>query len=204
MSLLLSMLWLRRVAVGLTAGVDGLLLGETTMTVQALDLALVVPISVAVAVNAWRATDLGRAAGAAVAVAFTAMAGAITSMLLSAWAVEGSPEVAPLGIFGLATALGGWLYAISPFSQHRREAWDFIRFISSAPLQRHFALAAGIAPSRAAVLQDEQVLEANPHFRAQLAMFHGATSRPRTSTVRRGRSIRTSPRSTVSSRRPAR
>ena len=78
------------------------------------------------------------------------------------------------------TALGGWLYAISPFSRHRREAWDFIRFISSAPLQRHFALAAGIAPSRAAVLQDEQVLEANPHFRAQLAMFHGATSRPRT------------------------
>jgi multiple sugar transport system substrate-binding protein len=78
------------------------------------------------------------------------------------------------------TALGGWLYAISPFSRHPREAWDFIRFISSAPLQRHFALAAGIAPSRAAVLQDEQVLEANPHFRAQLAMFDRATARPRT------------------------
>jgi multiple sugar transport system substrate-binding protein len=78
------------------------------------------------------------------------------------------------------TALGGWLYAISPFSQHRREAWEFIRFISSAPLQRHFALAAGIAPSRAAVLQDEHVLGANPHFRAQLAMFRSATARPRT------------------------
>jgi multiple sugar transport system substrate-binding protein len=78
------------------------------------------------------------------------------------------------------TALGGWLYAISPFSPHRREAWEFIRFISSAPLQRHFALAAGIAPSRAAVLQDEHVLEANPHFRAQLAMFRSATARPRT------------------------
>ena len=79
-----------------------------------------------------------------------------------------------------ATALGGWLYAISPFSRHQREAWEFIEFLSSAPLQRHFALAAGIAPSRAAVLQDERVLEANPHFRAQLAMFDSATARPRT------------------------
>ncbi|HJR75601.1 MAG TPA: ABC transporter substrate-binding protein [Nitrospiraceae bacterium] len=78
------------------------------------------------------------------------------------------------------TALGGWLYAISPFSRHQREAWEFIRFISSAPLQRHFALAAGIAPSRRTILEDEEVLRANPHFRAQLSMFPRATARPRT------------------------
>ena len=47
-------------------------------------------------------------------------------------------------------------------------------------MQRHFALTAGIAPSRMAVLQDETVLRANPQFRAQLAMFHGAIERPRT------------------------
>jgi multiple sugar transport system substrate-binding protein len=97
--------------------------------------------------------------------------------------IAGQVGVVPLpGMGGRppAPAVGGWLYAISPFSRHREEAWEFIRFISSEPLQRHFALAAGIAPSRAAVLQDEQVLKANPHFRAQLAMFERATARPRT------------------------
>lgn len=97
--------------------------------------------------------------------------------------IAGQVGVVPLPGMGdrpPTPALGGWLYAISPFSRHRREAWEFIRFISSEPLQRHFALAAGIAPSRAAVLQDERVLKANPHFRAQLAMFHSATARPRT------------------------
>jgi multiple sugar transport system substrate-binding protein len=97
--------------------------------------------------------------------------------------VAGKVGAAPLP--GMAehepvTALGGWLYAVSPFSRHREEAWEFIRFISSAPLQRHFALAAGIAPSRTAVLEDEEVLRANPHFRAHLSMFHNATARPRT------------------------
>lgn len=97
--------------------------------------------------------------------------------------VAGKVGVVPLPSMAghpAATALGGWLYAISPFSPHQREAWEFIRFISSAPLQRHFALAAGIAPSRTAVLEDERVLQANPHFRAQLAMFESAIARPRT------------------------
>jgi multiple sugar transport system substrate-binding protein len=97
--------------------------------------------------------------------------------------IAGRVGVAPLpGMPGQApaTALGGWLYAISPFSRHPEEAWEFIRFLSSEPLQRHFALAAGIAPSRSAVLEDEIVLEANPHFRAHLAMFEHATARPRT------------------------
>jgi multiple sugar transport system substrate-binding protein len=96
--------------------------------------------------------------------------------------VAGKIGVAPLP--GMAdhepvTALGGWLYAISPYTMHRPEAWEFIRFISSAPIQRYFAESAGIAPSRTAVLEDPGVLKANPHFRAQLSMFHHATARPR-------------------------
>ena len=96
--------------------------------------------------------------------------------------VAGKVGAAPLP--GMAdhepvTALGGWLYAISPYSRHREEAWEFIRFITSAPLQRHFAMSAGIAPSRAAVLEDPDVLRTNPHFRAHLSMFHHATARPR-------------------------
>ncbi|MET0515621.1 MAG: ABC transporter substrate-binding protein, partial [Nitrospiraceae bacterium] len=97
--------------------------------------------------------------------------------------VAGKIGVAPLPSLGdrpSTTALGGWLYAISPYSSHPQEAWEFIQFLSSPAMQRHFALTAGIAPSRTALLQDETVLRANPQFRAQLAMFHSATQRPRT------------------------
>jgi hypothetical protein len=109
MSVLLTTLWLQRIVAGLVDGVDGLLLGETTMTVQALDLGLVVPATVVVAVMAWRAGSIGRVVTASYAVVFTAMSAAITCMLVSAWLVEGTAEVVPIAIFGLATAASVWL-----------------------------------------------------------------------------------------------
>ena len=111
MSLVLVLLWSARIVQGLTAGVDGVLLGETTMTVQALDLALVVPISLAVATGVWRRRGLALAIGAAYAVTFTTMAAAIVSMLLSASIVNGEPELAPMIVFGFAAAGGLWLGA---------------------------------------------------------------------------------------------
>jgi hypothetical protein len=110
MSGLLTLLWLGRVVTGLTTGVDGLLLGETTMTVQALDLGLVVPVSLAVAGLAWTGHRWAAAVSAAYAVTFVTMSAAIFSMLLAAWAVEGSAEVPPLAVFGLATVAGAWLW----------------------------------------------------------------------------------------------
>jgi hypothetical protein len=109
MSLLLTLMWLGRIAKGLTDGVDGLLFGMTTMTVTALDLGLVVPISVALAVLTWRRSAVGTAVAAAYVVTFVAMSAAITSMLLSAWAVERVAEAVPIGIFGSAIVLGLWL-----------------------------------------------------------------------------------------------
>jgi hypothetical protein len=109
MSLLLTVMWLGRIARGLTDGVDGLLFGVTTMTVTALDLGLVVPISVALAILTWRRSAVGTAAAAAYSVTFVAMSAAITSMLLSAWVVEGVAEIVPIGIFGAAIGLGLWL-----------------------------------------------------------------------------------------------
>lgn len=51
---------------------------------------------------------------AAYSVTFVAMASAIVGMLLSAWAVEGILEVAPVAIFGVAAsaavALGARIY----------------------------------------------------------------------------------------------
>ncbi len=109
MGTLLTVLWLGRVVGALTRGIDGVLLGETTMTVQALDLGLVVPVSIVIAVMTWRGKEAGMAASAAYAVTFVAMSAAITSMLVSAWFVEGVAEVVPISIFALATAAGAWL-----------------------------------------------------------------------------------------------
>jgi hypothetical protein len=104
MALGLALLWLQRIGLAYTAGIDGLLMGETTMTVQALDLGLVVPILLVVAELTLRRSPAGLALAAAIAVAFGAMAAAITSMLVSAWLVEGTLELPPIVIFGAATA----------------------------------------------------------------------------------------------------
>jgi hypothetical protein len=102
MSGLLALMWLQRIALAL-GGDHGILLGETTLTVQALDLGLVVPISVLSAVLVLRRTQVGYALAAAYGVAFATMAAAITGMLLSAWAVEGTLEIVPVAMFALAS-----------------------------------------------------------------------------------------------------
>lgn len=105
MAALLTMLWLQRIAAALGGDLAaGGLTSETTMTVQALDLGLVVPTSVFIAVLASRRSAAGYVLAAAYAVTFVAMASAIVGMLLSAWAVEGTLAVAPVAIFSLAAA----------------------------------------------------------------------------------------------------
>jgi hypothetical protein len=107
MAALLTLLWLGRIAAGLrgdlvTAG----LTSETTLTVQALDLGLMVPLSVLGAVLVWRRTAVGYTFATAWSVTFVAMSAAIMAMLLSAWAVEGALEIVPIAIFGLAASAG--------------------------------------------------------------------------------------------------
>ncbi|MBX3032162.1 MAG: hypothetical protein KF809_18615 [Chloroflexi bacterium] len=114
MAALLSLLWLGRVMGALRDGVQGVLLGETTLTVQALDVILVVPLLLVAGVGAWRGGQSARAFGAAMVVAFAMMAGAITSMLLGAWVVEGVLELPPVILFGgaavAATVIGLRMY----------------------------------------------------------------------------------------------
>jgi hypothetical protein len=98
---LLSMLWLQRIFVGLTAEqikIDG----ETTMTVQALDLGVMVPAAIFTATLALRRRAVGYVLSAVFAVTYLAMTSAITGMLLSAWAVEGQLEIVPVTIFVVA------------------------------------------------------------------------------------------------------
>ncbi len=110
MSLLLVAMWVPRIVAGIAGDPVGAnLLGTPTLTVQALDLGLVVPLSLATAVLVWRRHRAGFVLGALFTVKAVTMAGAIVAMLVSAWIVEGAAEVVPLALFGAATAFAGVL-----------------------------------------------------------------------------------------------
>lgn len=84
-------------------------LGMPTLTVQALDLGMIVPLALATAVLAWRRTAWGYLLASVFAVKGVTMAGAICAMLISAALVEGSLEVPAFVSFGLATAAFGFI-----------------------------------------------------------------------------------------------
>jgi len=105
MALLLAVMWIGRIAEGLAAA-TATLHGETTMTVQALDLGLMVPVSVIVAIAALRRVPVGMVAAAAFGVTFVAMATAIAAMMVSASIVTGVLQLPPIVVFGLAGVAG--------------------------------------------------------------------------------------------------
>ena len=78
------------------------------------------------------------------------------------------------------SALGGWLYGISAYSQHPDEAWTYIEFMTSIEMQKYFALHASLAPSRISLYSDPEILQANPQYEDLLPVFQTARPRPRT------------------------
>ena len=89
MAVLLTVLWAGRIIQGLSGRRFCLLHGETTMTIQALDLGIVVPTAVVTALLALQRHPAGMPAAASFAVTFVAMSAAIGSMLVSAWLATG-------------------------------------------------------------------------------------------------------------------
>lgn len=109
-AVLLVAMWVPRIATGLSGDLAGAgLLGTPTLSVQALDLGLVVPLALATAVLVWRRRPAGHLVAALFSVKAVTMAGAILAMLVSAWMVEGSFEVVPFAIFLGVTVFAGWL-----------------------------------------------------------------------------------------------
>jgi hypothetical protein len=106
MSGLLTIMWAGRIAQASSGAIAGMLHGETTMTVQALDLGLVVPISLLIAAGALRRHPVGLAAAAAYSVTFVAMSAAIVAMMLSASIVNGELQLPPIVMFGAACLAG--------------------------------------------------------------------------------------------------
>ncbi|HET6351061.1 MAG TPA: hypothetical protein VFG89_02875 [Coriobacteriia bacterium] len=110
MALMLVAMWAQRIAAAMrgdvvTAGFEGM----PTLSVQAMDLGMIVPLALATAALAWARRPWGYLLGPVFAVKGVTMAGAICAMLVSAAFVEGSLEVGSFAIFGVATALFGLL-----------------------------------------------------------------------------------------------
>ncbi|APR79006.1 Hypothetical protein A7982_04353 [Minicystis rosea] len=110
LALMLVAMWLHRIVAALRGDLGGaMLLGQTTMVVQALDLGLVVPLALLTAVTVWRARPIGYVLSSVLVVKAVAMAAAICAMLLAAWRVEGRLEVVPFAIFAGAAVTAAWL-----------------------------------------------------------------------------------------------
>jgi hypothetical protein len=109
MAALLVVMWLARIVSAMNGKIDGILLGQTTLVVQALDLGLVVPLAIFTGVTALRRRRIGYLLSSVVVVKGAAMAAAICAMLVAAWIVEGALEIVPFVIFAAAAAVAVWL-----------------------------------------------------------------------------------------------
>lgn len=136
MSALLIVMWTALIAQGLSGDVDRLLHGETTLTVQALDLGIMVPITLLVAGATLLRHPTGMAVAGAWVVTFTTMSGAIAAMMVSASVVTGALQLPPLVIFGAACvggiAIGTRMYTSA--APRRRDARDTAGTLQSADL----------------------------------------------------------------------
>jgi multiple sugar transport system substrate-binding protein len=96
-------------------------------------------------------------------------------------AVAGLVGVAPLPAFegfDSATCVGGWQWAINPFSANKDEAWRLLEFLASPDSQRVLAVQASNVPARQSLYADPAVLEAAPHFGDFYDVIINARSRP--------------------------
>ncbi len=100
---------------------------------------------------------------------------------MAASAIKGRFDVTllPSGGAQPTGALGGWQLAVSRQSTHRREAIEFVRYMTSRRVQSQRAVAVSYLPTIPALYDDPQVLAANPYYgRLKGVLLGGALSRP--------------------------
>ncbi|NVL89736.1 MAG: ABC transporter substrate-binding protein [Desulfobacterales bacterium] len=109
-----------------------------------------------------------------------------------AWEMSNNPKrskiVGKVGITKLPhfpggtshATLGGWQLGISKYSQNKKAAWTFVRFLTSKKIQKCLALKAGLAPTRKALYEDHEIIKAHPQFWDMKEVFLTAYPRPRT------------------------
>jgi multiple sugar transport system substrate-binding protein len=77
-----------------------------------------------------------------------------------------------------AACLGGWQFGISRWSEHVKEAWEFVEFMTSLESQKILALQTGLAPTRLAVYREPALQAKAPHLIDFLPAFKRARPRP--------------------------
>ncbi len=96
--------------------------------------------------------------------------------------VKGRVGVAPLahapGETGYST-IGGWNVAVSIYTRHPDEAFEFLAFITGERSLKLRAIEGAYLPTRKSTYEDPEVLEANPHFARFFEVFRNTRNRPR-------------------------
>jgi len=83
------------------------------------------------------------------------------------------------GVSGIHVgALGGWSLMVSKYSRHPEVAADFVRYFSSAEIEKQIALELCGMPSRPALYQNPDILSKYPWFAKLPAIFDHAVARP--------------------------
>ena len=97
--------------------------------------------------------------------------------------VAGKVGVAPLPAFEgneSATCVGGFQWAMNPFSDNKEEAFQVMQYMASYESQKELAIAASHIPARDALYEDPEVLEAAPQFGQFFDVITNARPRPLT------------------------
>ena len=102
--------------------------------------------------------------------------------------VAGKVGVAPLPAFddnASATCVGGFQWAMNPFSDNKDEAFQVMQHMASYDSQKELAIAASHIPARDALYEDEDVLAAAPQFGQFFDVIQNARPRPSDALLRR-------------------
>jgi trehalose/maltose transport system substrate-binding protein len=70
---------------------------------------------------------------------------------------------------GSVGTVGGWQLGVSKYSKHKDAAIEFVRYATSAGVERYNAIAYSLVPTRTAVAANKAVVKANPYLKPAIA-----------------------------------
>ena len=65
--------------------------------------------------------------------------------------------------------MGGWQLAVNKYSKHVDASIEFVRYMTSAPVQKFNAITNTNVPTIPAVARDKAVVKANPYLKPEIA-----------------------------------
>jgi multiple sugar transport system substrate-binding protein len=108
-----------------------------------------------------------------------------------AWGLYAEPGHPMRGKFGIAplprfpggasvSALGGWYLGVNRRSKHPKEAYEFVRFMTSRQVQKALYLRLSYLPTRRELYSDPELIERAPQLAEFGRILERATPRPAT------------------------